>query len=176
MVFTKDSIRDEQHLLLLDFPSFTVTYRLPVSWFTQLVEPHVSQDTPLLLEGSAEDVLHPELVSRLKMRGICEGVPEARLARLIKRSKFDEAEKFANSFKLDKEQVFQAKAPWLLNFLSPWKAEDPSSPHREAYQQLEDTLTKMIDLNFVVELCVTAAMPSLAMTRDLLTFPSPEPR
>ena len=54
LVFTKDDIRDEQHLLLLDFPSFTITYRLPVSWFTQLVEPHISQDTPLLLEGKLE--------------------------------------------------------------------------------------------------------------------------
>ena len=71
-----------------------------------------------MLEGLAEDVLRPDLVSRLKMGGICEGVPEARLARLLKRIKFEEAEKFAASFNLDKEQIHHARASWLLNFLS----------------------------------------------------------
>ena len=170
LAVTHDSIRDESCLLLLDFPSFNVTYRLSVSWFTKLVSPHLSQDTPLVLEGSAEDVLRPDLVSRLKMRGICEGVPEARLARLLKRLKFDEAEKFAASFNLDKEQIYHARASWLLNFLSPWKPEDPLQPHSKVIRELETTLTKMTDLNFVVDLCVTAAAPSLAMTRDLLNF------
>ena len=170
LAVTHDSIRDESFLLLLDFPSFDVTYRLSVCWFTKLVTPHLSQDTPLVLEGSAEDVLRPDLVSRLKMRGICEGVPEARLARLLKRLKFEEAEKFAASFNLDKEQIHHARASWLLNFLSPWKPEDPSQPHTKVMRDLETTLTKMTDLNFVVDLCVTAAVPSLSMTRDLLNF------
>ena len=170
LAVTHDSIRDESYLLLLDFPGFNVTYRLSVSWFTLLVAPHLSQDTPLVLEGVAEDVLRPDLVSRLKMRGICEGVPEARLARLLKRLKFEEAEKFAASFNLDKEQIHHARASWLLNFLSPWKPEDPSQPHTKVIRELETTLTKMTDLNFVVDLCVTAAVPSLSMTRDLLNF------
>ena len=170
LAITQDTIRDESFLLLLDFPSFAITYRLSVSWFTRLVSPHLSQDTPLVLEGSAEDVLRPDLVSRLKVRGICEGVPDARLARLLKRLKFEEAEKFAASFNLDMEQVHRARASWLLNFLSPWKPEDPSQPHGKVIKDLEATLTKMTDLNFVVDLCVTAAVPSLATTRDLLNF------
>ena len=170
LVFTSDSIREENFLLLLDFPSFSVSYRLAVSWFTKLVTPHLSQETPLVMEGTAENVLRPDIVTRIKMRGICEGVPEQRLQRLLKRLKFDEAEKFAASFKLPLEPVHQARAAHLLTFLSPWKAPDPARPHAAVMAELEATLTKMTDLNFVVELCVTAAAPSLAMTRDLLNF------
>ena len=68
------------------------------------------------------------------------------------------------------EPVHQARAAHLLTFLSPWKAPDPARPHAAVMAELEATLTKMTDLNFVVELCVTAAAPSLAMTRDLLNF------
>ena len=96
LVTTKDSVRDENFLLLLDFPTFNVTYRLSVSWLTKLVTPHMNQETIMVLEGSSEDVLLPDVISRMRVGGICEGVPEARLARLLKRSKFQVGESKTN--------------------------------------------------------------------------------
>ena len=169
LVVTADKMREENFLLILDFPSYKTVYRLAVSGFTRLVETHLSQ-TPLVLEGGMDDVLQPDLVTRLRLRGVTEGVPEARLARLLKKCKFDEAERFAESFSLDKEQVYKAKSVYLLNFLSPWKAEDPAWPHDKVLDLVKTCLDKMTDSNYVVEFCVTAAVPSLVMTRDLITF------
>ena len=169
LVVTADKMRDEHFLIILDFPSYKTLYKLAVSGFTKLVETHLSQ-TPLILEGGMEDVLQPDLVTRLRLRGVTEGVPEARLARLLKRYKFDEAEKFADCFSLDKQQVYRAKSSFLLNYLSPWKPEDPAWPHSAVLDMVKTCLDKMTDSNYVVDFCVTAAVPSLVMTRDLITF------
>lgn len=68
----------------------------------------VNQETPKLLEGSyGEGKDYGEVVRSIRLRGICESVLDARLQRLIRRQKFDEAEKFAVKFKLSLEQVFQ---------------------------------------------------------------------
>eukprot|EP00090_Calanus_glacialis_P046972 TRINITY_DN9495_c0_g1_i1.p1 TRINITY_DN9495_c0_g1~~TRINITY_DN9495_c0_g1_i1.p1 ORF type:complete len:2089 (+),score=822.89 TRINITY_DN9495_c0_g1_i1:455-6268(+) len=170
LVLTKDKMKEESYFQILEFPSFTTTYRLAVSWFSKLVVAPLNQDTPMVLEGASEDVLKPDTVTRMRIRGISEGVPEARLARLLKRNKFEEAEKFATSFALDKEQIYRAKSAWLLDHLSPWRQEDMARPHKELLEELKTTLGHMLDLDYVVELCVTAALPSLPMTRELLLF------
>ena len=88
----------------------------------------------------------------------------------MKRCKFEEAEKFAASLNLEDEQVHRAKASFLLKYLSPWAAEDPAWPHSSVLEQVKTCLAKMTDTNYVVDFCVTAAVPSLVMTRDLITF------
>jgi hypothetical protein len=47
----------------------------------------------------------------MRIRVICERVPEAWLARWLKRNKFEE-EKFATIFALDKEQIYRPKSAW----------------------------------------------------------------
>jgi hypothetical protein len=67
----------------------------------------LDQESPLFLEGSyqVEDNENENLdnsnvskdkdaVQMLRIRGICEGNPDARLTRLLARKKFDEAEKY----------------------------------------------------------------------------------
>ena len=170
LALSEDQLRGEHFLSILDFPTYRTLYKLAVSSSTHLVSSHPSQDSPLVLEGGQEDVLQPELVTRLRLRAITEGVPEARLARLLKRGKFDEAEKFAARFNLEAEQIHRARSSFLLHYLSPWAAEDPAWPHSSVLEQVKTCLAKMTDTNYVVEFCVTAAVPSLVMTRDLITF------
>ena len=43
----------------------------------------------MMLEGAMDDVLNPDMVTRMRIRGISEGVLEARLARLLKRNKLE---------------------------------------------------------------------------------------
>ena len=161
---------NELFFQIVDFPSFTVSYRLAVSWYSKLVVPPLNQETPMLIEGASDDVLRPDVVNRMRIRGISEGVPEARLGRLLKRNKFDEAEKFAKDFGLEKENIYRSKASWILGYLSPWKPEDPTRPHTILFNDLKHTLGLMTDLEFVVELCATAAFPNLGMTRNFLLF------
>ncbi len=59
----------------------------------------------MILEGSSR--LELGLITSLRIRGICEGSPEARLLRLLRRKKFDEAEKFAKMNRLSLEEVHQ---------------------------------------------------------------------
>ena len=71
---------------------------------------------------------------------------------------------------MDKEQIYKAKSAWLLDHLSPWRQEDMARPHKGLLEELKTTFGRMLDLDYVVELCVTAALPSLPMTRELLLF------
>ena len=45
-----------------------------------------------------------------------------------------------------------------------------SNPHVKLLEELKTTLRLMLDMDYVVQLCVTAALPSLTMTRELLVF------
>ena len=174
LLLTKDGTKEQggdqpAAIQILSWPGLTTTYRLGVAGFTRLVVTHPSQDIPLLVEGvEEEDALQPSLVTRLRIRGISEGVPEARLAKLLRRNKFKEAEQFAESFGLDKEEVWRSRSQHLLKFLSPWQAEDPASPHGEVVLELEQVLGKMRDQEWAVQLCLTAALPSLQLTRQFL--------
>ena len=50
---------------------------------------NVSNTSKVLYKSPAD------LVKMLRIRGICEGNPEARLTRLLRRGKFEEAEKYS---------------------------------------------------------------------------------
>ena len=49
---------------------------LQVSEFCVPLRSEVSPETPMVVEGTSEDVLRPDLVTKLRIRGITEGVPE----------------------------------------------------------------------------------------------------
>jgi hypothetical protein len=61
----------------------------------------------MMLEGSSK--LIKGVITGLRIRGICEGSPEARLSRLLRRKKFEEAEKFALFSKLCMDDVLKAR-------------------------------------------------------------------
>ena len=45
---------------------------------------------------------------------------QVRLERILRRGKFDEAEKFAQTFNLNPDAIYKRKVSWLLERLSPW--------------------------------------------------------
>lgn len=61
----------------------------------------------MILEGSSK--LIRGVITGLRIRGICEGSAEARLTRLLRRKKFEEAEKFALSNKLCMDEIRKAR-------------------------------------------------------------------
>ncbi len=54
------------------------------------------------------------MVRSLRVRGICESVPEARLQRLVRRQRFEEAEKLAKVLNLPVESVYQVRSSNLM--------------------------------------------------------------
>jgi len=64
----------------------------------------INQETPRFIEGCRDQ--RGEL-SSLRMRGIYESVLEARLSRLVRRNKFQEAEELAKKFKLPIDQLYK---------------------------------------------------------------------
>ena len=132
----------------------------------------------MFIEGSTEttdedspDADGDSSVKSLRLRGVCESVLEARLQRLIRRQKFDEAINFAKLFRLSVETVYQAKANNLLEQLSPWKTEKLSDKEEEnLIVELKECLKKLNDLDFMVQCCITAALPKLDQIRSLLTL------
>lgn len=171
LVKEKGETDGNQSLQILALPSLLICYRLTVSWYCHLVQAPLNPDSPLLIEGASDDVLRPDLVTRLRLRGISEGVPDARLQRLIKRAKFTEALSFAQSFNLEPEPVFMAQAASLVTRLSPWKLEGKREEDSDMIlKELMTCLGKMSNLDYVIETCVTAALPTIKTTRQLLLF------
>lgn len=72
------------------------------------------------LESSVEDVIFlsricsEDSVSELRLQRVYEIQPELRLAKLIRKHRFQEAEKFAKMFNLDQIIILKAKAELIL--------------------------------------------------------------
>ena len=157
------SVREEDgtfRMQMREYPGFELLYELDVAAFLCLLECSPNQEMPLLMEGSCanagnENVPPPpppqgnnaaanDLVQYLRVRGICESVPEARLDRLVRRQRFDEAEKFAKDFKLPAEQVHRGRIAWILERLSPWRKERlDGSEEEQLIRTLGETLRKV---------------------------------
>jgi hypothetical protein len=69
----------------------------------------------MILEGSS--TMKNGLITGLRIRGICEGSAEARLTRLLRRKKFEEAEKFAKMNRLSLEEVHHVRINFSNSFL-----------------------------------------------------------
>merc|ERR1719376_1339986 len=89
------------------YPSFAMLYELKVNDYCVMLDSFVNQGNPVIVEGShlgsGNDVITSNDVTSaaaaavgvLRLRSICEGNPKARLERLLRRQKFEEAEKLA---------------------------------------------------------------------------------
>ena len=96
---------------------------------------------------------------------------ESRLQRLIRRRRFTEAEMLARTFKLPLQDLHKAKATFFTELLSPWREPKPDDVEvKETLEELTKVLRQVEDLNFVVECCVTAALPKLNELRYPLFF------
>ena len=98
------------------------------------------------------------------MRGICESVLEARLERLVRRLKFDEAEKFARQYKLPVAPVHRGRTSHIMERLSPWRKEPFADGEEDRLvEELKRSLGNFDDLAYLVECCATAGGNSIAL-------------
>jgi len=169
LLITKDSSGD-LFLEIRSSNSFQLTYRLKVAELCVPVAAELSVETPMVIEGTADDVLKPDVINKLRLRGVTEGIPEVRLERILRRGRFDEAETFATTFKLNKDTVYKRKIAWTMEQLSPWNSALSHQEKEDLFRQLKLDLDKVTDTEFVIECCSMAALPTIQMSKDILIY------
>ena len=176
---TEENKHEDCFLQICEFPSFQIQYKLKVSPYCRLLDVATDQENPLFVEGSFQDLIEndenidtsntEENISRhlqmLRIRGICEGNPEARLVRLVGRQKFEEAEKFAKLNNLPLEEVYSSQATFLINRLA---SNSGKIEQASIFQKLIEVLGKITDQDFMVQCCLRAKFDDLKMTRKML--------
>lgn len=80
-------------------------------------------------------------INTLHLKIISEGQPDLRLARMLRRGKFDEAQTFAATFNLDPETVYKEQVRGLMGKLIVWQPGTKSI--LETFDELIDYLNKI---------------------------------
>ncbi|XP_071799216.1 kinetochore-associated protein 1-like [Asterias amurensis] len=160
------------YLKVFTLPGFQCTYTLTVCGFSTLAEVLPNQETIFLIEGAYDDDEVPsEVISTLRVRCLTEALPETRFHRLLHKQKFEEAQNFAQLFKLDEELVFKVKAGTLLEKSSPWTVSLHQDPDAASLTtQLIECLDHIQDETFVTEKCIQATQPTFEEMFELVSY------
>jgi len=152
-----------------DTSSYVTVFSLPRTEpiFTVAVCPRsllfpssVSSDRIYLLEPSSNSA------SGWQIRCLAETDPHTRLRRLLVKHLFSEAESFAEKFKLDVEFVYRECVEHLITKLPSAPVDDVD----ELLWQLTRCLSRLGDVNFVVDCCINAPLLRLSATNELLNL------
>ncbi|XP_068231319.1 kinetochore-associated protein 1 [Palaemon carinicauda] len=160
-------------LRIMSFPGFATIYELNVNDGTNLVEIGEGAESVLFVEPDV-DRNDREVFTSLKVKSIVDGVPEARLAKLLRSRKFTEAMEFCKTFKLDVEEVNKAHARYLCDLMNPWRIYSNATLNEaeceDRTEKLLESLGTIRDVEFVTTLCVDAPLPDLATTKKILNY------
>lgn len=75
------------------------------------------------------------------MKIISEGQPDLRLARMLRRGKYDEAQTFAMAFNLDPETVYKEQVKGLIGKLDVWQP--GTHGIQETFEEMIEYLNKI---------------------------------
>lgn len=115
---------------------FSITFKLPTSSLTYLVDYPSTSDGILYLEAHGD-----EDINTLHIKIISEGQPDLRLARMLRRGKYDEARNFAAAFNLDPEMVYKEQVKGLMSKLDVWQTD--SIDIQKTFEEMIDYLDKI---------------------------------
>jgi hypothetical protein len=137
----------------------STVYSLKVSSRVQLVTLESPNDDILYLS----QILNGDLVSELRFHVVTETDAEQRLGRLLKRRRYEEAEKFAQVFGLDVALINKARAQEII---------DKSICSCEDVDDLVNLLGAIDDDEFRLQSCldVQASCDKLEDVRKVLTY------
>lgn len=127
-------------VLSIYLTDFSVIFKLPTSSLTYLIDFPSTSDGLLYLEAHGDidiNTLHVKIIS--------EGQPDLRLARMLRRGKYEEAQNFAATFNLDPETVYKEQVKGLLSKLNVWQSGVKGID--EIFNQMIDYLNKIKVLN-----------------------------
>ncbi|KAK7086198.1 hypothetical protein SK128_002833, partial [Halocaridina rubra] len=162
-------------LQILAFPGFKPIYEVNVNENTILVQTGEGMESVMFVEPDV-DPDDEEVVASLKVKSIVDGIPEARLAKLLRKHKFVEAKEFCQTFSLDIEEVNKAHARYLCDCMNPWKISATSATLNETdvskdrTEELLTVLGNIRDAGFVTSLCVEAPFQDIVTTKKMLNY------
>ncbi|XP_044266057.1 uncharacterized protein LOC123012232 [Tribolium madens] len=150
-------IGEEKSLQLLLYPDLTKIYGLKVRNDIQLISPECPNDELLYISKIFEN----HSVSELRFHMVIESDAEQRLYRLLKKRKYEEAEKFVALFHLNQSLVNEAKAQDIV---------DKRTCSSEDIQQLINLLN-IIDNNvFKLQCCLEVSCSTFEDVRKILEY------
>jgi hypothetical protein len=106
----------------------------------------------------------------IHLKTLVECSPIDRFHRLLRRNKFDEAQRYAHVFNLDMDEVSKGQAKGYVGDLCPWSRKQSASVAELTMSKLLTVLDKIQDDCFVCELCISAAVPDIVHVRQLLSY------
>ena len=146
---------------IYSFPCTDLIYSADVHQGALLFSSLVFSECVYVLEPRGES-------SSWQVRRLSETNPQTRLRRLLAKQRFSEAESFAEKFDLDMQFVYRECVLYLTSKLSA-SANDVADV-TELISQLMKCLGRLNDVAFVIECCITTALPELAATNQLLSL------
>ena len=93
-----------------------------------------------------------------------------RLQRLLRRCRFDAAETFAVTFKLDVELVYKEHVKYCMELIQPWPTPFCKKNDTKQFDKFIELLSKIQDLEFVCEACLNAVTVDITKTQQLLDY------
>ncbi|CAL4063302.1 unnamed protein product, partial [Meganyctiphanes norvegica] len=173
LLLLKD-IEDNTHKFkIISIPGFESIYELPVPSSTHQLNLGEGAESIVFLESEVD--MNDDTCS-IKVKSIVDGVPEARLAKLLRKHKFIEGEEFCARFNLPVEDVHKARARFLAHMVNPWNAISNNTTAMDAcgdsgpVEELLLTLDNITDSQFVTSLCIEAPLPDISTTKRILNY------
>lgn len=108
------------------------------------------------------------VIDTFRIKTILETVPEMRLARLLRKRQFDEAEAFARKLTLSIEPIYCSKAALFIEQLGPW-AKDFAT-RSSSVDELINILDKIQSVRYVTECCSKALISDYVQMRQLYLY------
>ncbi|KJE92029.1 hypothetical protein CAOG_03064 [Capsaspora owczarzaki ATCC 30864] len=152
------------HVEIMALPSFARLYTLEVPNKTCIATMEFGYDSVAFVEYRSGE----ENSSKLIVRRLQETLPTNRFYHLLHKGHFEEAIQFAKLFQMDVELVHKVRCTHIADVAI--KGGVGSAAAEGADKQLVDALRNVKDLDYVIEFCIQASLPSLQSTVALLEF------
>lgn len=161
--------QDTSAITVYSVPRTQLIYSVNVHSGALLFPSSMMNDSVYFLEMWTENASSnpANVTSSWQIRRLAETDPQTRLRRLLAKQCFSEAESFAKKFDLDVQFVYRECVLHLMAKLSSSVADVDASA---SVSELLKCLRQLNDVPFVVECCVTTALPTLAATSELVSL------
>lgn len=172
LLLLKDHKDNTHKLKILSIPGFECIYELAVSSATHFLDLGEGAESIVFLEPEVD----ADVPCSIKVKSIVDGVPEARLAKLLRKHKFEEGEEFCERFGLPIEDVHKARARFFAHLVNPWNTFSNNTTAMDAcgenspVEELLLSLGKITDSQFVTSLCIEAPLPDISTTKRILNY------
>ncbi|KAH9370516.1 hypothetical protein HPB48_006269 [Haemaphysalis longicornis] len=158
-----------RHLEIYTFPEFAVQYVLEVNELCHMLTFNDVLDDFWLVEGFADK---EDVVTELRIRSVSEALPEHQLMKLVRKNKFEDAEKFARLFGLPLDDVHWHHLLYLLNRLGTTQQDvlQDETAKRSQVREVCNLIKVFPDVLQAAACCLETHIASPSVASELLLF------